>query len=633
MLQNQSVIYRNGLLEEIASMIGNLVKKIPANGTRKFRLRTTLVVPFVFQIAAAVGLVGYLSFRNGQKAVDDLANQLNGEISARIEQHVIRYLNKSQDTLWLTRAGIQSDNFDLQDIDRLRRYFWQVVHTGEFESYLSYGNEQGEFLGVEYQDDGEVQLKLVTPERVPMRETYALDSQGEPKKLLKTANYDPRSRPWYKAAVEANKPTWSKIYPFFSSKNTVLGISPVDPISDANGNRLGVLCINVRLTQITDFINHLKISSHGQSFIMERSGELVASSTIPQPFRVIGTGEKREVERISASKSDNPVVKATGQQLLAQFGDLNTIQKSQSLKFKMDNGSWYYAQVLPIQDGRGIDWLTVVVVPETDFMAQIYQNTNNTIGLCLIALLVAIAIGFYTSRWVTSPILRVSQAANQLAQGDLDQQVQPSPIVEIEMLADSFNHMAGQLKASFESLEANNEALRIAEENYRSIFENAIEGIFQASSDGRFINVNLSLAKIYGYDSPAEMMASITNIDEQIFVDPEKQAEFRQLLIIQGLVKEFEYRSYCKDSSIIWTQSDTRAIQDNNGKILYYEGSVQDISDRKRRETELRRQLEELRIEIDQKKREKEVAMLTESNYFKEVKQEISKVNLDEFWG
>lgn len=176
------------------------------------------------------------------------------------------------------------------------------------------------------------------------------------------------------------------------------------------------------------------------------------------------------------------------------------------------------------------------------------------------------------------------------------------------------------------------EALRIAEENYRSIFENALEGIFQSTPDGRYINVNPALAKIYGYDSSREMLESITDVGTQIYVDPEKRDEFRALLAAQDKAINFEYRCYCKDGSIIWTQIDARAVRDNSGQVLYYEGIVQDITERKRREDELRRQLEELRIEIDQNKRKKEVATLTQSTYFQEVQQEVAEINLDEFW-
>jgi PAS domain S-box-containing protein len=176
------------------------------------------------------------------------------------------------------------------------------------------------------------------------------------------------------------------------------------------------------------------------------------------------------------------------------------------------------------------------------------------------------------------------------------------------------------------------EALRIAEENYRSIFENALEGIFQSSLEGRYLNVNSAMARIYGYDSPQEMIETITDIGTQIYVDRLDQAEFKRQLEEHDQVNDFEYRVYQKDGSIIWIQEDTRAVRDHQGQLLYYEGMIQDITDRKNREDELRRQLEELKIEIDHKKREKEVAMLTGSSYFQEVQQEVAEVNLDEFW-
>lgn len=176
-------------------------------------------------------------------------------------------------------------------------------------------------------------------------------------------------------------------------------------------------------------------------------------------------------------------------------------------------------------------------------------------------------------------------------------------------------------------------ALRIAEDNYRSIFENAVEGIFQSSPAGYFINVNPALAKIYGYDSPGAMIQSITNISEQLYVDAERRAEFITAIERYGTVKDFEYRCYCKDGSIIWNQVDARVVRDGSGEVLYYEGIVQDITERKRREDKLRQHLKELQIEIDQQKRAEEVATLTTSSYFQEVQQEVSAINLDEFWG
>lgn len=559
-----------------------------AKSVRKFRLHTTLVVPFVLQTVATVGLVGYLSFRNGQQTINDLANQLNEEISARIEQHVVSYLRKSQDTLWLTHANVVSGNLDLKDFEGLQRYFWQVVHRGDFESYLSYGNAKGEFIGVEYQEDRTVQLKIRTLAIAPQRETYELDDQGKRKTLLKTAEYDPRTRPWYRSALTSRNPTWSEIYPFFSSKNTVLGISPVYPVFDAKGELMGVLCINVRLTQITDFINDLDISSHGQSFIMERTGDLVASSTLTQPFRVIDKAGEQEIERILAQESDNPVIQATAQQLLQQFGNFHAIYNSQSLRFKAGDGAWYYAQVLPIQDGYGIDWLAVVVVPENDFMAQINQNTRHTLFLCVGALALSIAIGMFTAHRITRPILRVSQASDKLAQGgNLDEHIAPSVITEINTLANSFNRMAEQLKASFD-------ALRHSEATNRAIVNTIPDLMIRARGDGTYLDI-IGSDRLRTVAGEPQFVVGHT-VEESLPTDLAAQRlHYINQALATGELQVYEHRLMLDGQP---QDEEVRILVLGEDEVLIM---VRDITARKQAEEALRLANEELEQRVEQR--------------------------------
>lgn len=432
----------------------DLISKISG----RLPLRLVLIAPFVLQIFGTVGIVGYLSFKNGEKAVNDLATQVNSEISTRIQQHVLEYLNKSHQTLEVTHAGIKSGNIDLEDFAALQRYFWQIVQNRDMEAYISFGNANGEFVGVERQEDGRFQLKIRDRTTAPIREVYYLDERGERDTLVTRAKYDTQSRPWFQAAVQAGKPSWSKIYPFFSRKNTSLGITPVRPIYKPTGELIGVLAINVTLLHITEFLNTIKISQSGQSFIMERSGDLVVSSTIAQPFRVKGEGEKREIERLKAVDSDQPTVKATVQYLRDRFGDFKDINQSQQLKFQI-NGAWQYVQVVPTQDSRGLDWLVVVVVPESDFMAQIHENTRTTILLCVGALGLAIAIGLYTARWIVRPILKLKEAAIALSEGDFSKSVDLKRADELGVLAGAFNSMAAQLQTSFAELEEKNTKL------------------------------------------------------------------------------------------------------------------------------------------------------------------------------
>lgn len=420
----------------------------------KIRLKTALVFPFILQITVAVGLVGYFSFRNGQQAVENLAQQLIQSVSVRIENHVLEYFNKSFQILRVTEDNVEAGNLDLNDFEGLKRYFWNVVAEGDLESYLSYGNERGEFVGVEHLENNEVQLKIRTFGTEPIREVYRLDAQGNRAEFLKAAEYDPRKRPWYQSAKQTQKPTWSSIYPFFSRQNTdtALGMSAVWPVFDSNRNLRGVLCINITLLRITDFLNNLYISPHGQSFIIERSGDLVVSSKIKNPFKIQGKGENAKIERFPANQSENITIRNTAKAFEKRFGSFVSIHNSEQVKFKQ-NGDWYYAQILPIKDGRGINWLVVVVVPESDFMAQIKQNTQITIGLCVMALGWATGIGLLTAHWITKPIFKLNEASHKLAKGKLNQLVKVKGIKELETLANSFNGMAEQLKESFDTLE------------------------------------------------------------------------------------------------------------------------------------------------------------------------------------
>ncbi|MEG3925579.1 MULTISPECIES: adenylate/guanylate cyclase domain-containing protein [unclassified Microcoleus] len=132
------------------------------------------------------------------------------------------------------------------------------------------------------------------------------------------------------------------------------------------------------------------------------------------------------------------------------------------------------------------------------------------------------------------------------------------------------------------------EALRQAEAKYRSIFENAIVGIFQTTPDGEYLSVNPALIRIYGYSSFEELKANLTNINRQLYVCPERRAEVINLMRENGKVSDFESQVYRQDGSIIWIAENAYTVGDRHGNLLYYEGTVQDITTRKQAEAALR---------------------------------------------
>jgi PAS domain S-box-containing protein len=156
-----------------------------------------------------------------------------------------------------------------------------------------------------------------------------------------------------------------------------------------------------------------------------------------------------------------------------------------------------------------------------------------------------------------------------------DNNVQKQPLVA-EVMND-------QLKKTEETLEA----LRRAEQKYRSIFEHCLEGIFQTTPEGKYLSANPALARMYGYESAEELIADLTDITRQLYVQPGRRDEFIRLVRENGQVLEFESQIFRRNRSVIWISESARVVRDEvSGEVLYYEGMVQDITRRKAAEEE-----------------------------------------------
>ncbi len=150
-------------------------------------------------------------------------------------------------------------------------------------------------------------------------------------------------------------------------------------------------------------------------------------------------------------------------------------------------------------------------------------------------------------------------------------------------------HLAIDQKKLKEERNQMTDALVRAEAKYRSIFENSVEGIYQSTPDGRYVTANPALARMFGYDSPGELIADVTHIGRQLYVDPEERATFRGLLEQNNVVMNFEAKVRRRDGQVIWVSEQARTVRDEHGTILFFEGFVQNITDRQEAEEKLMR--------------------------------------------
>ena len=587
----------------------------------KFRLHTVLLAPFILQIVAAVSIVGFLSFLTSRSSINDLADQLRNALVYRIEEKLNDYLNIPTLINQLNVQTVLNNELGMVSIDEMLRHFCVQLEIFPTVNSIAFGRADGNFISVDRLGNNQTfRAAIVDASTDGDMHIYSMDTEGDRRQLIQVIpDYDPRTRPWFKTKG------WSRIYSYFS--DPILTINFSQPLFDSEGNMLGVLTSNLSLAEIGVFLSKIEISESAQALIIERSGDIVTSSNSLDLSKSID----EEGHLASPGDSEDLLTSSIIRQLQQEFDGSIEIRNGYEMRV-MAHGQSHFVKVSPLTSHPELDWLIVVSISDSDFMDRINANAKNTVLLCFLALSFAIFLGILSSKWMTSPINRLSEASNKLAQGSLDHYVEPSPIIEIDNLANSFNGMANQLKESLATLESKNEELRLAEENYRSIFENALEGIFQSSPDGRFIQVNPSMVKILGYNSQEELFTKIDDVARRLHINNSDQAFFIHSINNQDRVQNFEYITSQQDGTLIWVQEDTRAIRDKEGHILYFEGILQDITERKRIEEELKKQLEELKIEIDQQKLEREVAEVTESNYFRELKQQIENIDLDDFW-
>lgn len=431
---------------------GPLAGRRPKFG--KASLAVVLTVPVIVQLLSALGLVGYLSYRSGQRGTNDLSGQLLGEVSRRVESNLHTYVNVPHQ-INSNKAGVYKLGYlKTADLSTWEKFLIQQVQAYPYINFTSIGSAQGEYRTGEKLSTGELRVNLSGSSNQFTFQSFIATPQGDRTNLVTSIkNFDIRTQPSYQDAVKAGKPSWSA--PYLSFLEPTLLISALEPLYGPANRVEGVLFTALRLDHIGLFLQSLKIGKTGQAFIIERNGNLLATSTGELPFEQ--QGGERQV--IPVGKSKNEVTRLVSEALAKRFTNLQALQREDTLTLQVQ-GQPYMVKILPFKDGRGLDWLIVVTVPESDFMAQVNAQRQTTLWLSLGAGALALGVSVWTLRWLTRPLSRLNQAAKNLAQGQWDT---PLPAGrrgdEVGDLSRSFQSMSQQLQATFGRLEDANQTL------------------------------------------------------------------------------------------------------------------------------------------------------------------------------
>jgi len=551
---------------------------------KEISLRFLLVGLFVIQIVTAIGITGYLSFLNQQQTVNTIASELHHEITNCVVQYLDSYLKIPVLINRLNTDAFNVGQLDVKNLEQLEKHLFSQLWQFDSVTAILFGNEQGDFRVADRKEG----FVIATADRSnpTIINNYTANSKGEKIKLLSTTKFlerDVRDRPWYKSAVKAGKPSWSPVFLLNSQKDIV--ISANSPIyNQENGKLVGVFSVNINFANISKFLNNIKSVKSGEIFIMEPDGLMIASSTSEKLFKL---NSNKSFQRLNALDSSNKLIRDTARFLSKDFGGISQIKGKQQLEF-IKNRKREFLQIVPFKNQLGLDWLIVLVAPESDLLGEINNSTQRTIWLCLAATILAATGGIITANWVTKPILKLNNAAKKMAAGNLEQTIELAGFSEIQELAASFNLMAKHLQIFFADLLALNENITQNKRQLGQFLEALPIGLAVQNLDGEIVYFNQTAQRLTGKEFIPQVTPDKFAATYQFYVAGTDQFYPRERLpfvrALQGETVTVEDLEIRQDGKIIPLEVKATPIFDARGNIIQSLITFQDITERKKAE-------------------------------------------------
>jgi diguanylate cyclase (GGDEF)-like protein len=406
-------------------------------------LRQWLTLPYLALVFGVALLIGTLSYRTGSQAVDTVANHLLLETVERIGQAVDRHVVGSAAVLEAAFPnGMPVSGAIDADLATLRTRFWIATSLHiDPNNYVYYGNRQGQFIGLWRfnAQDAELRVKLKAERPRDLFPFQGINGVLGPVKTEERL-FDPRVRPWYKAGADRESHTWTAIYIDFRTSELVA--TRARRVLDAQGGLEGVVATDLSLHRLNEFVRRLSVSAKAVAFIIEPDGKLIASSRSANVARQADGSNAR----ISASDSDDALQRAAYQQVREYLAAGQKMDSAVTQRFTGPDDESIELAFNRVRDQAGLDWITVVAVPRSDFMQGVTENVRRTALIGVVASLAALVLGLTILGWIGRDIRRLTQAAREVGEGRLEAKIDVQRDDEIGELANSFRHMQHRLR-------------------------------------------------------------------------------------------------------------------------------------------------------------------------------------------
>jgi signal transduction histidine kinase len=435
-----------GLMMQRQSKSHFLQKFLPFCRTGRLPLKVLLIIPFCIEVSLAIGLTAYWSIQNGQQAVHRLIAHIEDEAVERLNLNLMASLRDPQQVNAMNAQLMARGVVNTQDLQAITQQLWHTMRIHQGLTYINFASPQGLFVGIERLKNGDLALEVTDPKISPGKiHRYSLDGQGQRIKRLSIYDYEAQTDDWYVAAWRAKSPTWSPVYIWETGEPLKrLAISASYPIYDAQSKAFkGVIGVDLLFDSIQMQLQQMQITKGSNIYLLEANGSVIASSA-GNSFQNVGN----QFQRLSIDNTRDPVLQSLRPSLKSADGVVvRSLKSEQTL-----NGQPYVVRVVTWEGLPNLEWRIVLTIPRADLMAEVDRSTQQTLVICALALLGSILLGIVTTKAISRPVRRLADAAERFSVTHNRESLPQSPILELNALSESFDHMGQQLQVSFAAL-------------------------------------------------------------------------------------------------------------------------------------------------------------------------------------
>lgn len=394
----------------------------------------------VLPVVVVAGVLTILAYRTGKSSADDLADQNMQQIHGRIVEHLTRLMDMPPAMNELNKSMLAKGQLSFSDVDRNRIPVFETLNIFPAVSSIVVGSQIGQTMWI-IRYPGETTYEYaIKKDPAGQMEEFALDAHGDvSSEQLSHYDFHPTRRPWYKAAIAADGPTWGTIYVWVrGGKGVTLGIPYVEPVRDTAGGVTGVVNTELTLSDISKYLKQLPVGKTGKSFIIERDGNLVANSLDISCMT-------DDLKRLRAADASDPWIAQAAQLVTQKFGDNVDLTKQETL-FADIAGQPMRLVISPFANRKNLNWLIVTTVPDADFLATIHQTRRHSIAVGAIAVLLMLIVTVFAILWLLRPLLALAAHVKSVGEGDLKRQIQLNDNREMAQLSVAINGMVHDLQ-------------------------------------------------------------------------------------------------------------------------------------------------------------------------------------------